>query len=181
MKKCLKTGVIILLVGCITFTGTKAFMTDEANQPNRIRVGWLSSFIEENFPDHTAKTEDALAVITKQVSVKNAYSVPGYVRVSLEFSNSDYKATLSGLNTTDWVYKDGWYYYKTVVGPGDTTSNLIEGIIIPKKENYNYKYVDNVDSLDVIVNEETISAEHGDTVFSTYEEAWNFHLNERGA
>lgn len=74
-------------------------------------------------------------VVAKDLSVKNPGNHPFYVRVKLTYAVDDASLTADGclapyINTQYWEEHDGWYYYKGVVAPNETTPKLFDQVEI---------------------------------------------------
>lgn len=114
-------ALVLILVG--TVGGTVAFLATRTNPVvNTFTPGKVTCQVEEKFNER-AKSE---AVI------RNTGNVPAYIRVAvvgntMDGNNVTGAYDVSGnLDTTKWFLgDDGFYYYKGVVQPGDTTSDLI--------------------------------------------------------
>ncbi len=159
--------------------GTQAFFSDAANASvNTMTVGKLETSITEEFKPVEIKKEES-AQIHKKVKVTNQGNVPCFVRVLVQYSNEDWKPELEHLDTENWVYHpdDGRYYYKHVLYPGDSTSNLFDGVRIPKEKDTKAL----TESLDfsVFVSEESVQVEHGGAAFSDYQDAWEYYLGQK--
>ena len=113
-------------------------------------------------------------VVEKNVSVKNSGSLPLYVRakftpqilLSEKEAGNESQIDLSlieyEVNTTDWQYLDGYYYYASVLLGGKTTENLISSVKFSEQMGNLYK--DSRISLSVRM-EVVQSNYNGDTVF----------------
>ena len=108
----------------VTVQGIAAYQSAFDTAKNIIRVGSNTTEIGEEFPSPTPIASDKNTDIMKKIWVTNreqgaeGMSVDCFVRVSLEYSNSDIgrAVTMKGLNTTDWVYSDdGFFYYKNTI------------------------------------------------------------------
>lgn len=115
-------ALVLILVG--TVGGTVAFLaTHTGPVKNTFIPGKVTCQVEEKF-NEGAKSE---AVI------RNTGNVPAYIRVAvvgntMDGNNVTGKYDVSSyLDATEWFLgDDGFYYYKGVVQPGDTTSDLIK-------------------------------------------------------
>ena len=72
-------------------------------------------------------------VVSKQVSIQSDCNHPFYVRAKAVFGadSKDISAANSfklDINSEDWILKDGWYYYKDIVNPGQSTTNLFSQV-----------------------------------------------------
>ncbi len=83
-------------------------------------------------------------VVDKRVSVENVGSHPFYLRIKLIEGTSS--ADLSAkdcmqldIDTLNWTYKDGWYYYNNIVNVGTTTTELFTKVtMVGEKIDRNY-------------------------------------------
>lgn len=121
---------------------------------------WAYSFlttqeIENTFKESEVKVEVKETFsndVKSNVSVMNTgkttdpISPPVFVRVKLlpywYEPNEDQIAGIQAWKPeftpgTDWFLKDGYYYYKKSIAPGETTSNLISSITLKKDTNGN--------------------------------------------
>lgn len=157
-----------------------AYLTDRATEVNYIKPGVNVSKIQEEFPEQGELPEQGKTYV-KKVSVKNQTSVPCYIRVSVDYSDSRIgnAASLVGLNTKDWEYigidqpkTGGYYYYKEAILPGESTSNLFDGIRF--SNNMDGSFFETGEDFDVIVYEESL--QQGS--YTSYSKAWNDFLRE---
>lgn len=171
---------------CIFCIGTGialAYQTDHDNQLNTIRPGWNDTSIVEKFPTPEPAEPGSEETYTKEVAIKNSNSVPCYVRVLVKTANQDVDVTYyydgkEGMNTEDWVYnsEDDFYYYKSVLNPGETTKNLMDEIKVSIPENM---YTEKLEEETVIIYEESVQSKNADTGenWPTYKEAWQHYTD----
>lgn len=162
--------------------GAAAYQTAFDLKKNQLRVGYNHTEIGEEFPSPTPFPGDRDEDIKKKVWVTNR-SVDGkegstdcYVRVALVYSNSDIgKAViLKNLDEANWKNGgDGFYYYKTVLKDGQSTTPLFDGMTI-KASQVQKEYLDDIEQFEVQVYEESVSAEG----YDDYKSAWE-HYTER--
>lgn len=166
--------------------GIKAFLSDHAKmQRNGFIPGYLDTSVSEHWHTFTSKPS-ALndTIVSKTVKFKNNGGVSCYIRASVEFGNSDYDAILENTKNPDYVLEaggwakgnDGYYYYAYPVKPGEETEVLFDRVHFGAVKE---KYLTEDTAFDIIVNEESVSQRHGDTVFASCQDAWNFHLSNR--
>lgn len=147
--------------------GTSAYFTDHESVRNRLVFGHNTTVINEEFPTPTPVPPGKTAA--KKVKIKNEGSVPCYIRVALVFSEPVER--LEGLDDKNWIKgEDDYYYYKTPVKMGESTTPLFTGIQVGKNMEQQ--------ELEVSVYEESIQVQKGNTVFQDYQEAWKVY--ERG-
>lgn len=161
------------------FSGTQAFLSDQGEPSvNQFMIGKLdTSVTEEFYPEDFEKEEEK--IISKKACVTNNGIVDSYVRLSVTFSSSDWNAELLNLDTDDWIYdmKDHCYYYRKMLSPGESTTDLFDGIKIPKEKDTGS--LTETESFQVYVSEESVQAVHGNRVFRDYKEAWNYYTEQR--
>ena len=183
MKKKMMAAVCAGAVLCLAFGGSAfAFLSAHRGDiTNRFTAGNVTTEISELFPDGQviSLSSDSSKTIRKTVCVRNTGRNDCYVRVSVGFSNGGFGASLSGLNMDDWVKEGDYYYYKSELKSGETTSALFTGITVPGLASRDTGYMEEGDFLDVYVYEESVSTRHGDTEFADYKAAWDFHTAER--
>ncbi|MFL2096500.1 hypothetical protein [Marinilactibacillus psychrotolerans] len=140
-----KNKIVSILVALFLFIGiatpiTYAYLQDSTPAvTNTFTPGKVATEIEETF-DGSEK---------KDVKIENTENVPAYLRAAIIVNwvdaDGDYAAEVPVLdedyeiviNNTDWFEKDGYYYHKTAVDPGKSTSVLIN-IAKPLKEKEDY-------------------------------------------
>ena len=147
-----KLLILSVLAICIaTFAvGTLAYVSSEVTTHNVITTGGVDIELLE-WADEAKQTpfEDKTGVmpktsVTKIVEVKNKdTSAEAWIRVrvekKIELDLANNKAAkgvtpntdlvvLKDINTADWELKDGYYYYKHPVKPGETTSPLFKTV-----------------------------------------------------
>lgn len=186
-KKAFLAGSLLLLAVTMHQGWAKAFLSDGDALGNRLSSGHLTTVVSEKF-DPLTETPKSLRGknVKKTVKFKNEGTVSCYIRVSVEFSSSDYDASLYNTENREgtvagqdsgWMEKEGYYYYKNAVPPGGETSVLFDRIHFG---NVNEKYVAEDTAFGIIVSEESISIRHGNTTFDSCMDAWDFHLKGRG-
>lgn len=134
------------LVLCLTAT-TTAFLTRQTVTDNVLTFGNLKLVIHQTTltsdGSEVPVTEDIQTNITSNNSVsriirfENVGDHPMYVRVSLEMDGTSSEGTEFSaddmvayqVNEEDWVYSDGWYYYKHPLEPKETTQALMSQVV----------------------------------------------------
>ncbi len=123
----------IMLVSLLIVGGTMAWFTDEKTVDNKFTAGTVKIEINEHgFEDITnwnpGDTTD------KKVSIKSLGSKKSYIRVALtpEWIDTDLPTSnvQLNINTTDWVYENGWYYYKNIVNENQETELLLNSVTL---------------------------------------------------
>ena len=126
MKKIMKK--IVPVVACLTvafasFGVTYAYLIANDSKVNEFRVGENDIEIVEEF---TAPPElKPGANITKKPSVHNTGNLPCFVRMRVDFSDSEAEkfCEVDYNKTNSWFYNegDGYYYYTKILQPGGHT------------------------------------------------------------
>lgn len=165
-----KMILLLLFVNVLLISGISisAYYYDKAMNQNSFTVGYNEiQVIEEFTPPSELRPGVAF---TKSPAIKNTGTVPCYVRMFAEANNSSVGKYMSyDFNTTEWSEKkaDGFYYYNTILQPGETTEALFTTVTIAS---------DAVESelkdFDIIVYSESVQSDGYDTA----EDAWNAML-----
>ncbi len=133
MKNKLIIFLSILLVSIMVGGGTSAWFTSSPDpKTNEFNLSIVNVEVEDKGLD--------------DIRLKNLGSSDAYVRVILIPMWSDPSISTRDVNIKigdDWKEKDGYYYYKKVLGSGEKTSNLIDTISIPQErgESFTLKVV----------------------------------------
>ena len=149
-----KYGIAIALNAAIICAvvisgGTTAYLMCKDSALNIFPVGSQVSAIDESWDP--PETMTAGKKYTKKVCVKNTGTVDCYVRVFAEPEDAGMSNSVSiDWNTDNWTEKqsDGYYYYKSVLSPGEKTKPLFTTISATK----------DLKEFDMIVYEETVQA-----------------------
>lgn len=137
MKKRILLGCLLLALISIVAVGTYAYTQAEKVNRNVITSGGLSmELLEKGNKSHTKQDATVIMpgdVIEKEIRVKNISGHPMFVRVelipSVDGSELDASKCIQlNINTTDWIEKDGYYYYRKALEAGDTTSELFSRV-----------------------------------------------------
>ena len=199
MNKKVKISLLvgaILLISFTSFKATQAYLTYRRNVLNTFKVGYNTIEVEEDYtpPD---KIEVGETAFKKTIKVKNTGTVPCYVRVRMEYSDSDMKKYCENMYNGEyidanefpnaiesksggkWIYstEDTCYYYTKKVKPNESTDNLLEyvRINIPDTDGDKIKDFDiyvYAESIQTMINKESngelVAVEADD-----YMQAWN--------
>lgn len=160
----------ILVVLCFSFlclvsvVSIAAILHDEDEAINVVSIGKNNIEIIEEFtpPDDVVPGD----IFLKKPMVKNTGPVPCYVRIFAEFNDNKVADVSSiNLNTSKWTEKqsDGYYYYKSILKPGETTEPLFTQVSIDEDAKS-----EDIQSFDIIVYAESVQSDF----YSTYNEAF---------
>lgn len=121
----------IALLISLSFGATYAYLITRDEAVNIFTVGETVIEIEEEF-DPPPELKPGVE-FTKKPHVKNTGNLPCFVRMRADFSISDAEDFCEPLIINNkWVYNatDGYYYYKDLVQPGESTTDLFTKVKI---------------------------------------------------
>lgn len=141
MKKKLLILSLAAICLAITAIGTLAYFTSEGTAHNVITTGGVEITVQEWADEEKTKPfEDLTGVmpnttVTKIAEIKNTGASDAWVRVKVEKNiklqgkgTPDTSLVELTLNTTDWTEKDGYYYYKEALKPGEVTAPIFTAV-----------------------------------------------------
>ena len=158
MKK--KVFVCAFIAVCLSIVayGTTAYFSYEDTATNVITAGDVKIELQEwAIPDvggDPVPFEDVIDVqpgmaVSKIVEVKNTGQQPAWVRISVGkaiqlAAGVDGEADLSliklDINDQYWIERDGYYYYYTMLTPGNTTEYLFSSVKFSESMDNMYQY-----------------------------------------
>ncbi len=161
MNKKIITACIAVL-GIIIFctSASSALLTDTRIKENKFTFGNNTIAIEEVF-DAPEKYQSDTSY-RKKVTVKNTGSIPCYIRVFAEPSNSEIPVSIE--YDINWKKEGDWWYYSKVLEPGKTTTALFDSIYVGKIDG------DEKESFDIIVYSESVQSEGFENPFDAFGE-----------
>ena len=139
----------ISVVAVVGVAGIIAYFTDTATVTNKAKLGIVDIDLKEytlNDQGQKVDWENLDEVVPGQVidKIPEIEVVDGaadcYVRAKIEISNDDDELaadnkmlTIDDINvdTTDWLYYDGYFYYKEVLSDSDDPITLFTQVTIP--------------------------------------------------
>ena len=170
----------IVICAALSAHGSVAYFTAEDTATNVITTGTVRiELVETMLPEQGGEPvpfEDQMDVmpgceVSKIVEVKNTGSQPAYVRLRVTkeiklSGQSEGEADLSlvtfDLNSQDWEERDGFYYYREPLQPGQTTQPLFTAVSF--SESMGNLYQDSIAVVQVKAYA-TQTANNGETVF----------------
>ena len=159
MKRKLMILSLLVILAALTAAGTLAYYTDSARTHNVITSGKVDiELLEWADEARTKPFKDKQGVmpgtkVTKIVEIKNTGSGAAYVRLRAETEvysakgqEMDPRHVRLDINQTDWIYRDGYYYYARSLQPGETTVPLFTSVAFAAEMGNEYQnataYVD---------------------------------------
>ena len=193
-------GAVLLILCCMG--GTFAYFTYKESIKNQFTVGYNEIMFNETYnPPEEIKVGET--TFRKNIKVSNTGTIPCYIRVFCEFSDSDMKKyaklTQDGIDwfpadelkenlLNDWAYipeeegdLGGYYYYKKIVEKKEDTQQLFDQVRISIPEGKG----DDIKDFDIITYAESIQIK--DYYANEYTEedcwrnAWEMFLRDGGA
>ena len=186
----------VILAAALGFGGTSAYFTYLREVRNRFTVGYNEITVTEEFdpPDEIIPGKDTS--FFKKVQIQNTGTVPCYVRVRLEHSDSDMKqfctnilgenrapaneweSCIEAFSGGKWICgEDGWYYYREPVPVGGRTGLLLEQVEIhvPEEQEDEAKEFEILvygESVQTMVHQTGTDGEQTAVEAADYREAW---------
>ncbi len=187
MKKWVLTVIAVLSLAAVLIGGNWAWLVDKTGPlTNRFTAGTVRVEINEHgFTDVSGWSSGVAA--EKKISAKSKGSKASYVRISLtpvwgtetggvftaepSLPVDNVQFNFADGYDSNWVYQDGWYYYRSILAGGAETGLLLQSVtlISPMGEEYKGKV------LHIMVNAESVQASHG-----VYREAWDMENLPQG-
>lgn len=159
MKRKLLAVALIIICISVVAGGSLAFFSKSETAHNVITTGSIDIALlewadeDKKIPFPAEGTEGVLPghEITKIVEVKNTHQTnEAFVRVKVEkaialaegvtLERADLSLLEIDFNTTDWTLKDDYYYYNSVLMPGDITTPLFESVKFATAMGNDYQY-----------------------------------------
>ena len=139
-----KSRLLLVTITAIVLTvltqPTLAYYTAVGTATNVVTSGEIRLQIHEKTADGSDFPAEGVYVIpgdivSKQVFVENVCTHPFYLRVKLVSGTNSEVLTPDDclkmdIDTQNWTYVDGYYYFNDVLQPGETTSALFTQVEI---------------------------------------------------
>ena len=172
-RKLLILSVLAICIATLA-AGTLAYFTSEGKAHNVITTGGVEIAVQE-WADEDKQTpfEDLKGImpgmtVTKIAEIKNTGASDAWVRVKVEKNiklqgkgTPDTGLVELTLNTTDWTEKDGYYYYKEALKPGEVTAPIFTAVTF--KPDMGNEYQGATATVDIVA-QAVQTANNGDTV-----------------
>lgn len=140
MKRRLLIVFGVAAVLAILSTGTLAYVTVDQPVENVVTAGSVKVEIHEKMANGEDFPKEGINVlpgdtVSKIVTFENVGTHPMYLRVKLAKGVNDENLSaedclIMDINTKNWTYKDGYYYYNHVIEAGRTTDALMTEVHI---------------------------------------------------
>ncbi len=139
-KTKLKIFVIAIVMSLTAFvsTSTLAYFQNARIAANVVTSGNIQFIIHEMTDQGKEFPKEGVYVIpgdivSKEVTIESDCGHPFYLRVKMIYGVSSEELSAEdcfklNINTEHWELHDGWYYYKNVVEPGQTTPHVFSHV-----------------------------------------------------
>lgn len=129
----IKLLAVALAASVLTFMsqGTLAYYSTVGRATNVVTSGNIRFIIHETTDQGTEFSKDGVYIVpgdivSKRVSIESDCDHPFYLRVKVVYGVNSEELTAEdcfklNINEEHWELHDGWYYYKEVVDPDETT------------------------------------------------------------
>ena len=138
----IKIFVVALVAALLTFMSqaTLAYYSTVGKATNVVTSGNIQFIIHEmtdqgkEFPKEGVYVVPG-DVVSKRVSIESDCDHPFFLRVKMVYGVDSQELTAEdcfklNINEEYWGLHDGWYYYKGIVTPGETTPNVFSHVEI---------------------------------------------------
>ena len=138
----IKFAIVALVAIAITFLsqGTLAYYSTVGKATNVVTSGNIQLIIHEKTDAGTEFPKEGVYIVpgdivSKKVSIENDCEHPFYLRVKMVYGVNSEELTAEdcfklNINEEHWELHDGWYYYKGIVNPGETTPDVFSHVEI---------------------------------------------------
>ena len=165
----IKIFIVSLVAALMTFIGTStlAYYQAVGKATNVVTSGNLQFIIHEMTDQGKEFPKEGVYivpgdVVSKRVSIESDCEHPFYLRVKMVYGIDSQELSAEDcfkLNINDefWVLHDGWYYYKGIVNPDETTPYVFSHVEIVGSEVDN-SYIGK--TLTLTVNAQAVQSEN---------------------
>lgn len=184
-KNEIKILISLIALLLVTISFSSAFTSRKKVIDNHIIFGDLELELIENTLDESGKEVpfkegendiSTVETVSRIVRVENVCDNDMYVRIALDAEGieSNGKAfdcdnlISYDINTNDWIYRDGYYYYNHVLEKRESTNNLFENITFDTSD-MTANHADSKVNVDIVV-QAVQSAHNADNVLDA--EGW---------
>ena len=136
----MKISVIALVAMILTFMSqaTLAYYSTVGKATNVVTSGNIQFIIHEKTDQGKEFPREGVYIVpgdivSKEVSIENDCEHPFYLRVKIVYGVDSTELSAEecfklNINEEHWELHDGWYYYKGIVNPDETTPNVFSHV-----------------------------------------------------
>ncbi len=132
-------ALVMVLLSFLSYT-TLAYYQTVGKTTNVVTSGNIKFIIHETTEQGTEFPKEGVYivpgdVVSKKVSIESICDHPFYLRVKLVYGVDSKELSAEdcfklNLNEAYWELHDGWYYYKNIVNPAETTPYVFSHVEI---------------------------------------------------
>ena len=138
----IKIFVVALVAALMAFvsTSTLAYYSSVGKATNVVTSGNIQFIIHETTDQGKEFPREGVYIVpgdivSKKVSIESDCEHPFYLRVKMVYGVNSKELSSEdcfklNINEEYWEFYDGWYYYKEVVDPGETTPDVFSHVEI---------------------------------------------------
>ena len=138
----LKIFIVALVASMMAFISTTslAFYSTVGTATNVVTSGNIQFIIHERTDQGTEFPQEGVYifpgdVVSKKVTIESDCEHPFYLRVKVVYGVDSQELPSEecfklNMNEENWELRDGWFYYKGIVEPGQTTPNVFSHVEI---------------------------------------------------
>ena len=140
---------MVAIVATLFSQGSFAYYTTTGKATNVVTTGNIQFIIHETTDQGNPFPEEGVYimpgdVVSKKVTVESDCGHPFYLRLKVIYGVNSQELTadecfMLNINEEHWQYHEGWYYYKGIVEPGQTTPEIFSHVeIVGEKVDNSY-------------------------------------------
>lgn len=141
-KSKFKIFIVALVALALTFMSqdTLAYYSTVGKATNVVTSGDIQFIIHEKTDQGTEFPQEGVYImpgdiVSKMVNIESDCEQPFYLRVKIIYGIDSQELSVEdcfklNINEAHWELHDGWYYYKGIVEPGETTPNVFSHVEI---------------------------------------------------
>ncbi len=138
----LRIFVVAIVASLMSFISmsTLAYYSTVGKATNVVTSGNIKLMIHEMTDQGTEFPKEGVYIVpgdivSKKVSIENICEHPFYLRVKMVYGIDSHELSAEdcfklNINLDNWELYDGWYYYKGILQPGQTTPNVFSHVEI---------------------------------------------------
>jgi len=134
------TIALVAIIFIFTTQGTLAYYSTVGKATNVVTSGNIQFIIHEKTDQGTDFPEEGVYIlpgdiVSKEVTIESDCNHPFYLRVKIVYGVNSEELSAEdcfklNINEEYWQLVDGWYYYKGIVEPGETTPQVFSHVEI---------------------------------------------------
>lgn len=138
-RKLVVIALVAIVLSLFSYS-SMAYYALTGTATNVVTSGGIQFFIHETTDQGTPFPEEGVYivpgdVVSKKVTIESACTHPFYLRVKMVYGVDSAELTAEdcfklNIDQTNWILHEGWYYYKDIVQPGETTPEVFSHVEI---------------------------------------------------